>query len=80
MLYIATKVPEVELTKLKEYFLKVDTNGNGMLTLEEMKKGQNILINQFLIFCFSFSPTKRRIQLEYRFKRYSKAFLRNRYQ
>ena len=39
MLYVAQQIPEKDVEKLKQYFLKVDLNGNGTLTLEEMQAG-----------------------------------------
>ena len=39
MLYVAQQIPEKDVETLKQYFLKVDLNGNGTLTLEEMQKG-----------------------------------------
>jgi calcium-dependent protein kinase len=36
--YIASRLTEDEVKKLKENFQKIDTNGDGMLSLDEVKK------------------------------------------
>ena len=36
--FIASRLSEEEVKKLKENFQKIDTNGDGMLSLEEVKK------------------------------------------
>jgi calcium-dependent protein kinase len=37
--YIASRIPEDHIEKLKEAFVKIDKNGDGRLTLLELKEG-----------------------------------------
>ena len=39
LLHIAQQIPEEEIESLKAIFKKIDTNGNGIVTKEEMVEG-----------------------------------------
>lgn len=45
MLYVAQQIPEKEVEDLRHVFTKIDENGNGVITREEMRKG---LLSRFL--------------------------------
>lgn len=37
--FIASRIPEDQITQLREVFTKFDTNGDGKLSIEELKEG-----------------------------------------
>ena len=37
--FIASRIPEDQITALRQAFSKMDTNGDGQLTLDELKSG-----------------------------------------
>lgn len=41
--FIASRIPEDQIEDLRESFIKIDINGDGQITLEELKKGFNYL-------------------------------------
>ena len=42
-MYFAVNIPEKDVDNLRNIFLKLDDNGNGMISLEEMKVGLDYL-------------------------------------
>jgi len=37
--FMATRIPEDQLTSLRQIFTKIDINGDGQLTIEELVEG-----------------------------------------
>jgi calcium-dependent protein kinase len=43
--FIASRIPEDQITQLREVFTKFDKNGDGKLSIEELKEGINNVPN-----------------------------------
>lgn len=42
-MYLAVQIPEKEIENLRKIFVKLDTNGNGMISYDEMMIGLDYL-------------------------------------